>query len=286
VTCELNGRSDSGHVHVWEAASGTLIRDLKVFDRGLGCTALSADGRLLAAVGADGSRIRLWDLFNYRMLAEFDGHTAAVLCLAFAPDGKTLASGSADTTILLWDVSKFAAEPFKSVSDDKALAALWDGLAGREAAKPYQAVWSLAGSGDRAVKLLAGHLSPAPGASAEETRGLIADLDSDEPTKREAAARKLAELGVVAEAALRRARQGEQSAEARRATNALLARLTEPGPRPDEELRQSRAVLALELIGTEAAREVLAKLAGGAEAAPLTREARGALDRQRRRTVR
>ena len=37
----------------------------------------------------------------------FTGHTAGVWGVSFSPDGKTLASGSADSTILLWDLTPF-----------------------------------------------------------------------------------------------------------------------------------------------------------------------------------
>jgi hypothetical protein len=49
--------------------------------------------------------------------------------------------------------------------------------------------------------------------------------------------------------------------------------------RSPELLRSLRALQVLEAIGDEGARRVLARLAKGASASPLTREARVALDR-------
>jgi hypothetical protein len=57
-----------------------------------------------------------------------------------------------------------------------------------------------------------------------------------------------------------------------------LTALTEGAPQPLAELR---AVWALELTGTPAARKVLEALAGGAAGARLTREAKEALGRMR-----
>jgi hypothetical protein len=58
----------------------------------------------------------------------------------------------------------------------------------------------------------------------------------------------------------------------------LLKQLEWPVASP-ERLREIRAVEALEQIGTPGVRRVLAKLAHGAPAAPLTREAQAAIER-------
>ena len=81
-------------------------------------------GRVAPAFDADGKRfavgveigdaaefgVRVYDWPRGKVLHTFTGHRGPVTALAFAPDGKTLASGSADTTVLLWDLTKIDAK--------------------------------------------------------------------------------------------------------------------------------------------------------------------------------
>jgi WD40 repeat protein len=48
--------------------------------------------------------VRLVDVASGRETRTLAGHRAAVLCAATSPDGRTLATGSADATVLLWNL--------------------------------------------------------------------------------------------------------------------------------------------------------------------------------------
>jgi WD40 repeat protein len=77
--------------------------------RAAGPIAISPDGKRIA-VGFRGEEPRTFGVQVYKwpereLERTFVGHTAAVGVLTFSPDGKTLASGSADTTVLLWDLT-------------------------------------------------------------------------------------------------------------------------------------------------------------------------------------
>jgi WD40 repeat protein len=69
------------------------------------CVSFSPDGRLLAAAN-DVGLVSVWALGSGEKLRDFSGHAAEVTAIAFSPNGTLLASGSADSTILLWDVER------------------------------------------------------------------------------------------------------------------------------------------------------------------------------------
>src|SRR5262249_25504700 len=156
--------------------------------------------------------------------------------------------------------------------DEKSFGKLWADLAGPDASRSYRALWALRDHGDRAVSLLKARLKPTPDASAT-LKKLLADLDSKRFAVRKKAGEELERLGSAAEPSLREALKGKLSDEARKRVSELLAALTDGRVLP-EELRQLRAVLALEVIGTAEARKLLKSLADGWSSSRQTQEAR------------
>jgi WD40 repeat protein/serine/threonine protein kinase len=65
---------------------------------------LSADGRMMAVGGGDGT-IKLWDVDGLERGATLFGHEGPLTGLAWSPDGRVLASAGADRTVRLWDVA-------------------------------------------------------------------------------------------------------------------------------------------------------------------------------------
>jgi hypothetical protein len=240
---------------------------------------------LLASAGPTDRTVRIWDVFTGKELAKFTGHRGSVYCVAFSPDGNTVASGGADTTILLWDVSKLQPESAPSIARNELpeeLARFWIEMHGKDGAKAYHAIWRLLAAGDEAVAFLSQKLQPVPAPDAQLLNHAIEDLDSKEFANREAATAHLTKLGELAEPALRHALKSRPSLEARKRMDNLLAEIGERSL-PDLEPRQARALHALELIGSPAARDLLKKFAGGAPGARLTRDAKLALQRLERR---
>jgi hypothetical protein len=191
-----------------------------------------------------------------------------------------LASGSADGTILLWDLptatgrAKLPAAP--PTRDE--LEQLWADLAGADAPRAAGAIRRLTAVPEQAIAFMKERLRPAVLESSARIHRLVAELDAEEFAVREAASQELRKLGAAAELAVRAAVEGTTSLEVRLRGVALLAEL-KPEPPADADLRWLRAVQALERMEGEAAHELLKSLAGGDGLAPRTEDARAALRR-------
>jgi len=85
----------------WQAA---YLLDLRKSVGGATAVAYSADGRFLAATGAQPGAV-IWDLKKKELHAGFLAKTdASAIAVCFSPDGKTLAVGGNKGDVLLFDV--------------------------------------------------------------------------------------------------------------------------------------------------------------------------------------
>jgi len=103
-----------GGVQVVDVASAEVIQSIEGQGSGY-AVALSDDGTLVAS--GDDTSVQIWDVESGELVRSLEGywedpeeqetwvgHDEPVTSLAFSPNGELLASGSADTTILFWDI--------------------------------------------------------------------------------------------------------------------------------------------------------------------------------------
>ncbi len=124
-------------------------------------------------------------------------------------------------------------------------------------------------------------LPPVAPLPAGKLKQWVAGLHDPAVKVRTAAAKELAAAGELARPALEKLWKKPPSVEAQRRARQLLDALAHKPTAT--ELRVTRAVLALELADTDAAREVLRAWAAGAPGADLTDTAAGVLRRRPRR---
>jgi WD40 repeat protein len=268
-------------IRLAEAATGAEIFHI---DGRFEFAAISPDGRRLLAVDTD--ILRLWDvatgdLLLRRALPEDIPRRpryTAIASLAFLPNGRAAVTGMNDGTILVWDLAPETG-PKTDIApplDRKQLDAAWSDLAG-DARKAHRAIYTLAASAKQALPFLAEHLRPVASVDAQRVEKLLADLDSEQFSVREAAAKELTDMGRQIEPALQRVLDGKPSLEVRNRVRAIQETLR--GIPSTATLRTLRAIRVLEHIGTAEARQLLRKLADGAVGARETREAKTALER-------
>jgi WD40 repeat protein len=95
--------SGEGAIHLWDLATGALVRDFEVPSLEGEHLAFSPDGTR-ALGGAKNGTTRLFDVTTGKLLATLAGHQAWVAGFVFSPDGKTALTGSFDHTMKLWDL--------------------------------------------------------------------------------------------------------------------------------------------------------------------------------------
>ncbi len=262
-----SGRGPRREVTRLRTGTGSAVRVLR----------FTADSWLLISGGDDGV-IRIWDLLRGEEVRRLQGHRGGVVSLALSVDGKMLISGSRDTTALIWPMPARVHERLSRAAAPKVeqLEGQWRDLAGTDARKAYQAIRALSAAPAPAVAWLSTRLRPVPGPDPATLHRWIAGLDSDRFEMRKQAEEELEKLGPLAHPALRRALADGPPLQVQQRIERLLKKQVTGQPLSGEELRGLRAIEVLEQIGTPEARQVLKKLAQGAEGAALTREAKAA----------
>jgi hypothetical protein len=220
--------------------------------------------------------IRLWEVASASECLRLVGHEGMLTCGAFSPDGRTLLTGSDDTTILVYDLTSQKGAKRGLISTAE-LEKRWSDLADKEAGTAHRALWFFVTAPAQSTPFIAGKLKPVHTADPVKIQRWISDLGSDEFTTRRAAAKQLEKTGEQITPAVQAALKGKITLESRRRLEQILNTFAGvPGP---ELLRQIRAIVALERIGSPEAAAVLEAVAKGAPGARQTEEAKASLER-------
>jgi WD40 repeat protein len=256
-------------VYYQEAAARYELHDVLAF---------SADGKMIAWSGVEStSDILLIEVYTGKVRRRLRGDSYPVQRLVFSPDGSKLLTAGPDGSALIWNVfGQMAIAANAALPQDPE--GLWAALADEDSTKAYRTICPLVATPEQAVGMLKTHLKPTPPVDEQRYLELVKSLESDQFAERTKATEELAALGDAALPLIRQTLAGQPSLEARRRLEALLAKSEGPVSAP-EPLRTLRAIEVLEHIGTAEAKQVLTKLADGAAAAMVTREAKAALER-------
>jgi WD40 repeat protein len=102
----------NGHCYSWDVATAKTVLDVPAVTppvpnqppptpTAVTALAFAADGKTLAAGGADG-QVYLFSFPDGKFVRALTGHTSAVTSVAFHPTGTLIVSGSKDRTLRLW----------------------------------------------------------------------------------------------------------------------------------------------------------------------------------------
>ncbi len=254
-----SGRS----VMLWDVLSNKVVLTVAVQNGSPTAVVTSSDGRLLAWATGDSQRtIHVYDALAGNEIASFaGGHQGQVQCLRFHFDNErpVLYSGSADSTVLAWDLRE-AMAAYESRSPQlnaEETERVWLEFGADDPVVMHRALWTLSTAGENAVTTLAKHLKPAPvdrelGPRVEK---LIAQMDDDQFAIREQASQEISDLGEGVDPFLRLALADTDSAEVRHRIRRLLSDLSgKPLVVDPNQQRALRAIQVLEEIGDEQAR--------------------------------
>jgi WD40 repeat protein len=108
-----------GHLRIWNASTGQLVRETPAHRTGIAAIAWSPDGALIASSGDDVDQadasdasdggtvyvVKLWHAADGTLLTTLAGHQDIISSVAFSPDATRLASADREGRVRLWSTS-------------------------------------------------------------------------------------------------------------------------------------------------------------------------------------
>lgn len=269
-------------VQLWDWPAKKKTHALTGLDQPAARLAISANGGALAALGADGTTVLVWDLKGNSVRCRIIHNRGVVGSLALSPDGKVLATTVKDgKAVFLWKaeprVLTRQVPPLELSA--KELAALWGDLSGPDHAKSDAAWHKLGAAGDNAIPFLRLRIRAYAVAAADlkQIEKQVAQLDSNEFATREQASKELEAAGELAVVPLKRMLATAPSVEARRRAERLLKKVAAQEAPPPEMLRVLDAIDLLAQVRTAKAIALLGEIQREARVAQVRIEAKRAM---------
>jgi WD40 repeat protein len=265
-------------LHIWDIQTGRLRMRMKCkgeFGR-FHWAAFSPDSGLMITSSSDG--FVLFDLLNGKEICRLPEGGGGV----FSPDGALLAvpgqTPDREAVITLYSMPRGRNEPLARRLHGEELETLWRDLAPVNDFRLQRVLATFRAAPADTVTFLGKKLQPVAEAQRKRVKALLIELDDDEPTRREKAMESLQGLAAEFEPLLADVSRNHEPGEVRNRVRLVLRRQREAAV-PASLLIRMRAVMVLEQIGTEQARQILTRIAGGPGGARITEEAKQSLER-------
>jgi HEAT repeat protein len=199
--------------------------------------------------------------------------------LAFCPQGRYLVSTSGSSYALIWDFCDHNSSSASSSSHPETLEASWEALQQANPIAADRAIWTFVTSKDKGVRFLKEHFAVWQQKNPKRLLTFIQSLDHASFRVRKESERAIVAFGEGVLPDLQRYLDREKcTLELRHRIQQVIQTISA------ESLRESRAISALEYMGTEDARQVLTCLASSPPDSSRAKAAAGALRRLRQLT--
>lgn len=91
-------------VKLWDARSGTLVKDLAHHPNYISSCNYSPDGKYIVTSSVDGN-LKIWKASDLLPVADISAHSAYLVSVKISPDSKYIATASRDKSAKLWELS-------------------------------------------------------------------------------------------------------------------------------------------------------------------------------------
>lgn len=221
---------------------------------------MSPDGRWLVTPAngteLDQHAVILWKMGSNREPYVLTGHRGVVSSCHFSSDSKQLLTVCNDSTMLVWDLSRWSL-PGEQTVNEKEFPQYWSLLASNDAVKAYVTICRWAKQPQAAEWLGKQIMTSSTSIDKEQIKVWIKQLDAAKFQDREQATKQLIKHAGAAKADLKLALVSTQSPESKRRLEQILSQAEESTSLSENPLQFSRGLETLELMGSAAALQQL-----------------------------